>query len=250
MLWKYHDGLCVKFTNCSFVGDTLVMYYNMRERAMKNISTHYRTIFYNKEIAWHVILSIVFFVLSTIATYFAYNYTNTTGGSVVQDIILDNIRTYDVAPIYFGGMLLLIIIPTVIFIFDPRKLPFGLEVSALFFVVRAIFMIMTHLSPQNIAYYHYIEHEHHVSSVLFSLSSGTDMFFSGHTGYPFLLSLLFWDSRPWRYFFLSFSIIMAITVLLGHLHYSIDVFAAFFIAHGVYVLSRRMFAKEFALMSA
>jgi hypothetical protein len=43
---------------------------------------------------------------------------------------------------------------------------------------------------------------------------------------------------------------MAITVLFGHLHYSIDVFAAYFIAHGVFVLSRRLFKEEYALMYA
>lgn len=217
---------------------------------MKNISINYKMIFSNKAILWNVICSILLFLLSTVATYLAYGYTQSAGGTVVQDIILDNIPVYNIAPLFFGGMLLLIVIPLSIVLYDPRKLPFGLEVTALFFVVRSLFMIMTHLSPPNIAYYTYIEHEHHVANILFSLSSGTDMFFSGHTGYPFLLSLLFWDMKWWRYFFFGFSAIMAITVLVGHLHYSIDVFAAFFIAHGVYVIARRAFAKEYALMFA
>jgi hypothetical protein len=157
---------------------------------MKNVTEHYKVIFRNKAILWNVITSILLFALSTVATYIAYGYTQATGGTVVQDIILDHIPTYNVAPLFFGGMLLLIIIPLGIILFDPRKLAFGLEVTAMFFVVRSIFMIMTHLAPPNIAYYSYVEHEHHVANILFSLSSGTDMFFSGHTGFPFLLSLL------------------------------------------------------------
>lgn len=217
---------------------------------MKNITNHYKIIFYNKAILWNVIGSVLLFVLSTIITYIAYGYTQATGGTVVQDIILDNLPVYNVAPMFFGGMFLLIVIPLGIAVWDPRRLPFGLEVAATFFVIRSLFMIMTHLSPPNIAYYSYIEHEHHVANVLFSLSSGTDMFFSGHTGFPFLLALLFWDMKPWRYFFIAFSVVMAITVLIGHLHYSIDVFAAYFIAHGIFVLARRMFATEYALMFA
>lgn len=234
----------------SSLGSTLDVYYNVGEYHMKNVFIRYRVIFYNKAILWNVISSVLLFALSTLATYVAYGYTQATGGTVVQDIILDNIPTFNVAPLFFGGMILLVVIPIGIGLWDPRRIPFGLEVTAMFFVVRALFMIMTHLSPQNIAYYNYVEHEHHVANILFSVSSGTDMFFSGHTGYPFLLSLLFWEMKPWRYFFIGFSILMASTVLLGHLHYSIDVFAAFFIAHGVYVLARRVFKQEYALMTA
>ncbi len=217
---------------------------------MRNVLERYRAIFRNRTILWNVISSVLLFLLSTVATYIAYTYTQVTGGTVVQDIILDNIPVFNVAPFFFGGMFLLITIPLLIGLWDPRRIPFGLEVTAVFFVVRSLFMIMTHLSPPNIAYYSYVEHEHHVANILFSLSSGTDMFFSGHTGYPFLLSLLFWDLKPWRYFFITFSVVMAITVLFGHLHYSIDVFAAYFIAHGVYTFSKRYFTKEFALMSS
>jgi len=59
------------------------------------------------------------------------------------------------------------------------------------------------------------------------------MFFSGHVAIKLLNYLLFYDKRV-KYFFLISSITMAITVLLTHQHYSIDVFSAFFIAYGSY----------------
>ena len=37
-------------------------------------------------------------------------------------------------------------------------------------------------------------------------------------------------------------------VLLGHFHYSIDVFAAFFIAYGIADLAKKFFAKEYAFI--
>ena len=54
---------------------------------------------------------------------------------------------------------------------------------------------------------------------------GADLFFSGHTGMPFLLALIFWDWRRVRYMFLFISVACAIIVLAG-LHYSIDVCSA------------------------
>lgn len=60
-----------------------------------------------------------------------------------------------------------------------------------------------------------------------------DLFFSSHTALPFLGYLVFRD-RWVRLAFLGLSVLMAATVLLGRFHYSIDVFAAYFITYAVY----------------
>ncbi len=69
-----------------------------------------------------------------------------------------------------------------------------------------------------------------------------DLFFSGHTAVPFLGFLLF-KNRKVKYTFLGASIIMAITVLLMHVHYSIDVFSAFFITYGTFKIGEWLFKK-------
>ena len=70
-----------------------------------------------------------------------------------------------------------------------------------------------------------------------------DLFFSGHTGLPFLGFLIFRKySKSVGYFMLASSIILAATVLLMHIHYTIDVFAAFFITYGIYKIGERVFA--------
>ena len=67
-----------------------------------------------------------------------------------------------------------------------------------------------------------------------------DLFFSGHTAFPFLAFLIFRDS--WiRWVFLAGSLVQGTTVLLMHVHYSIDVVAAFFIAYGSYSICRKIF---------
>ena len=74
-----------------------------------------------------------------------------------------------------------------------------------------------------------------------------DLFFSGHVGLPFLVALIFWRYTYLRYYFLLFALIASVTVLLGHLHYSIDVFSAFFITYGIFEIAKRFFKKEYRL---
>jgi membrane-associated phospholipid phosphatase len=83
------------------------------------------------------------------------------------------------------------------------------------------------------------------NELMSTFNVGSDFFFSGHTGLPFLIALIFWDNRLIRYISLSASILFGVSVLLGHLHYSIDVFAAFFITYSIFAIARRFFAKDY-----
>jgi hypothetical protein len=76
---------------------------------------------------------------------------------------------------------------------------------------------------------------------------GSDFFFSGHAGAPFLMALIFWDAPLLRYIFLAWSVFFSVIVLLGHLHYTIDVAAAYFITYGIYHIARWLFWREHGL---
>ena len=82
------------------------------------------------------------------------------------------------------------------------------------------------------------------NSIINKVSFGSDLFFSGHTGLPFLLALIWWRELPFRLVFLSFSFFFAIVVLLGHMHYSIDVLGAFFITYTIFHLLEKFFKKD------
>ncbi|UVK57536.1 sphingomyelin synthase family protein (plasmid) [Mesorhizobium sp. AR02] len=83
-----------------------------------------------------------------------------------------------------------------------------------------------------------------------SFTFGGDLFFSGHTGAPFLLALMFWKDSRLRFAFLAAAVLFGAAVLLGHLHYSIDVFAAFFISYGVHDLARFLFRRDWEFFDA
>jgi hypothetical protein len=63
-------------------------------------------------------------------------------------------------------------------------------------------------------------------------------------GLPFLIALVFWDNKVLRTSFISLAIILGAVSLMGHLHYSIDVLAAFFITYSIYHLAERFFKKD------
>lgn len=196
-----------------------------------------------------MVLSTLLLLVSLFIMYFAIDFTSDHIGNIVPDLLLDNIPVFNVGIIFFQGAFLFIAVLAGILLWEPQYLPFTLEASALFAATRSFFMIMTHLSAPATLYYSFFEHSGRFHQAAFTISSGNDLFFSGHAGYPFLLALIFWRIKPYRYFFFGASIIGGIAVVLGHLHYSIDVFSAFFIAFGVFEITKRWFKKEYALIA-
>jgi len=123
---------------------------------------------------------------------------------------------------------------------------FALRALAVFIITRAFLISLTHLGPNP----HEILFDHNnpafrIYDVLYNTHH--DFFFSSHTGLPFLLALVFWPEKIWRYFFIAASIFMGVSVLLGHIHYSIDVFAAPFMTYSIFALSRRFFPKDYQM---
>ncbi len=52
------------------------------------------------------------------------------------------------------------------------------------------------------------------NSIIQMFTFGSDLFFSGHTGAPFLLALIFWKQPALRAVFLGASGVFAVSVLL------------------------------------
>lgn len=188
------------------------------------------------------VLGAIMLGASLVINYSAGLYTNSIASNSVQDIILDNIPVFRTGFIFVYGAIIMWIFVLLILILNPRYLPFVLKSIALLVVTRSIFTIMTHLGPYpNMTAWPQ-------NNVLEKFSFGADFFFSGHTAFPFLMALILWHKILFRLVFIALSVIFAASVLLGHLHYSIDVFAAFFITYSVFVLGCSFFADEYELM--
>lgn len=165
-------------------------------------------------------------------------YADRTPAFPVPDLILDTIPVVNLEWLIVWGYLTLLVFAVVaIVMYEPENFPFALVTFALFIFIRAIFVTLTHLAPPGDA----LEPNFHLK-LLRNLSFYNDLFFSGHTGFPFLVFLVV--RTNWvRYFFLAASFVMGAAVLFSHLHYSIDVFAAFFITYAIYKMSERLFGR-------
>jgi hypothetical protein len=205
---------------------------------MKTWTRRWVEVIKNNDYIKSFIISIIFLLISLYINFIAGNYATESASLPVTDIILSNIRRFDVDGFFIYGPILLFTIISIMCIYNPKKIPFILKNIALFTVIRSIFISLTHLGPfptQAI-----VESTNLINKFTF----GGDLFFSGHTGIPFLMALIFWQNKRLRYFFLTYSIFMGTIVLLGHYHYSIDVLAAFFITYSIFDISLYLFKKE------
>lgn len=189
---------------------------------------------------------ILFFTIALVAQFFAGKYSAKSATNIVGDLFLDNLPTIDFTRIIVDGAFWLTIIAILLFIVKPKHILFALKVISLFIIIRSFFVTLTHLGiyPNQI-----VLGDSAMDKLYLLLNMQDGFFFSGHTGMPFLLGLIFWYEKPWRYFFFTVSLMFAIVVLFAHVHYSIDVFAAPFITYGIFKFAElELFRKDYAIM--
>lgn len=208
---------------------------------MINIITRHKYFWTQRHFVEKVGVGIFIFIISMAINYYANTFALRNASSPVSDIILDRIPTINVDAFYSESIFFFILAIILIHLHEPKWIPFTLKSSALFIVIRSIAMMLTHLAPPQDAVIL------DLADLSAKLSSGADLFFSGHTGMPFLMMLIFWHKKPLRWFFLITTIIGATTVLLGHLHYSIDIFGAFFITYTIFALAKKFFKHDYEL---
>ena len=208
---------------------------------MKKIISEYKIYFTRKIFLQSLVVGLLFFAVSLFINHLSSIYVDHRAGAYVQDVFLDNLPVVNVDNILNEGVIIYSLFVIFFVIIKPERIPFILKSLAFFIFIRAIFTMLTHLGPAPSQTY--LDPD----DLLIKLNNGRDMFFSGHTGIPFLMALVFWnENKLIRYVSLVASIIFGASVLLGHLHYSIDVFAAFFITYAIYKMSEKFFTKDHA----
>jgi len=205
---------------------------------MKVIINTYFSHFSNKDYIKSFVFAIILLVVSLVVSFYASLYATKMASSSVTDIVLSNIRVYDVDIFFVYGPWVWWVTLSLLTMLRPHRIPFMVKNIALFLLVRSFFITLTHIGPFPTA----ILIEPTKLSTLFT-STG-DLFFSAHTGAPFLMALVFWNDKIYRYVLLAVSVFFGIIVLLGHLHYTIDVVAAFFITYSIYSMASLFFKND------
>ncbi len=209
---------------------------------MPDFFNKHRLVWNKREFIASALLGVLILFLSLVLNFFAGTYASANASQPVNDVILDNLPVINVDIIFIEGFAIFVVFIFVLLMYEPKSIPFVCKSLALFIIIRAFFMSLTQIGP-------FPERSPLEAGPISDLLNFTgDLFFSGHTGAPFLMALIFWNLKYVRLAFLIISALFGVTVLLGHWHYSIDVFAAFFITYTIFHLARNIFKSDYKML--
>ena len=179
-------------------------------------------------------------IITCIALFFPgyFDYLEARNGVVLHDYLLDTIEARDVSwmvfiCLYFGIMVALICI-----LIDPQALLIALQTYALVTILRITTLYFIRLDPP----VGYIEMKDPLFSMLFTTHGkicSKDLFFSGHVST--ILSLYFaTQQKTAKRFILLFTLLIALGVVIQHVHYTIDVLVAPLVTYWCYLVSKKI----------
>lgn len=149
-------------------------------------------------------------------------------GVVLNDPLLRLFNPIDLTWATFALIYVSIILFLLNIIKQPEKLMIAIQTYVLMVFLRGIAMYLTPFNaPDKII----LLHDPFVQLFGKGEILTKDLFFSGHTGTLFLLFLLV-ENKCLKTIFLAATILVGSAVLLQHVHYSVDVFVAPFVAYG------------------
>lgn len=160
------------------------------------------------------------------------NFIETRQGIILADPILRHFGPINLTWLIFGLIYICLIVAIINLAKYPRQLMLILQTYSLLVIVRMAAMYLMPLNPPpdmislNDPFVQYFGTGRLLTK---------DLFFSGHTATIFLL-FLFARNKILKYVFLSCTIAVGISVLLQHVHYSIDVLAAPFFAYSCFCI--------------
>ncbi len=187
-----------------------------------------------------IIFSFLLLLVSFLAGSFANAYATAHASAPVSDLVLSSISSRNVFFWYAYGPLAFVVAVMAGCIAWPYQTPVVIKSLALFFIVRSLFVCLTHLGfpageivPANAPWFikHYFV--------------GGDFFFSGHVGMPTLMALVFWKYPKTSAFFIACAVFFGVIVLIGHYHYSIDVAGAVLITPTIFNIGKYLFPCDF-----
>lgn len=182
----------------------------------------------NNRIEVIVTLILLVAVLTSLANFL--NFVEVRQGVVLSDPILNLYNPIDLTWLIFALIYLSLFVAILTLIKNPERFVFAIQVYSLMVAVRILAMYLLPLQPPEKMI---VLNDPLVEFFGTGQTLTKDLFFSGHTATLFILFLVS-EKKAYKIVFLISTIAVAIAVLLQHVHYTIDVFAALFFAYACY----------------
>ena len=141
---------------------------------MDDILQLYRTLFGNRAYVRSVCEGAVFLSASSIAIFAAVTYAMVHASNYVTDFVLSRVGPFNVRFLFVYGTFTAFVITGGLLASRPNRLPFALKAIALFLLVRAVFVALTHMAPSPID-------PQKPAPFFNSIFYGSDLFFSGQS---------------------------------------------------------------------
>lgn len=177
-----------------------------------------------------IVITFLLLTLVLLALTNFLNYIESRKGVVLSDPILNLFNPIDLTWLTFALIYVSIVVAIITLAQNPKRLLFAVQLYTLMVVVRIIAMYLLPLEPPAKMI---ILTDPFVEFFGTGQTLTKDLFFSGHTATLFILYLVS-EKKIIKITFLISTILVAIAVLLQHVHYTIDVFAAVFFTYTCY----------------
>lgn len=184
-----------------------------------------------------VTLLLLALILSALTNFL--NFAEARKGTILPDPILSLFNPIDLTWLTFVLIYISLISAIVTLIKNPVRLMFAFQLYTLMVIVRITAMYLLPLEPPEKII---ILNDPFVEFFGSGQTLTKDLFFSGHTATLFILFLIS-EKKIIKGIFLISTIAVAIAVLLQHVHYTVDVFAAPFFVYVCYIILKSIKTK-------
>lgn len=184
-----------------------------------------------------IVLSFVWLIILAIVSPSFFEMIQRRDGFTPADPLLDILPSIDLSNIIFFILYVLVIVTVIRLARDPLRLLLGLEAYAVMMTIRflTIYLIRFEPPPGLIALQDPLANMFFYGQTVIT----KDLFFSGHAATLFLLYFLV-QHKTLRTILLAGSVIVSLSLLVQHIHYTYDVLAAPLFAFGSYRITMRL----------
>lgn len=195
-----------------------------------SLKLNWKKFFKNKKNKVEFLLTIVLLAVVLISFSQFLLFVEDRTGAILSDPILNLFSPIDLTWLIFALIYLSLLLAIVELVKEPERFLLALQCYGLMVILRLIAMYLMPLEapstllPLNDPFVQLFGEGNILEK---------DLFFSGHTATLFLLFLMI-KKRNLKIIFLIFTLIVGISVILQHVHYTIDVFVAPFFAYTSY----------------